>query len=122
MLAAMLGIVSYAVFLVASVVGGASWLAWWIAIAAAAFAGGCSFPASWAGIALVILGVQPFGMLLVGVLSGEFVNPSRSTGGLAGFMIICFLMMPLSPIPLLASACGSWVRRRAERPAGGKLR
>jgi hypothetical protein len=66
----------------------------------------------------VIIGVQPLCFLTLAVVTGELVDPERSTGGVVAIGVMTGLMAVISPIPMLAGELGS--RWRLRRDAGGK--
>ncbi len=69
----------------------------------------------------VVIAVQPVCLLLLGAVTGELLNPSRSSGGMVSLFIFTVLSAFVSPLPIIASVVAGRVRAR-RLAAGGRER
>ena len=67
----------------------------------------------------VVWATQPALLFIIELLSGELLSPSRSTGGMVGFLIALTVMLLILPVlcvgALLGWALARWRERRAGR-------
>lgn len=70
----------------------------------------------------VVIAVQPVCLLLLGAVTGELWNPSRSTGGMFALFIFTVLSVFISPLPIVASAIAGRVRTRLLAASGMERR
>lgn len=59
----------------------------------------------------VVWATQPALLFVIDLLSGELLSPSRSTGGLVGFMIALTVMLLILPV-LCVGALSGWALAR----------
>jgi hypothetical protein len=61
---------------------------------------------------LVIAVVQPVIAVVILSVTGEFENPSNSTGGMVAFVLFIFIALIISPFSILASKLGAVIRKK----------